>query len=103
MPRSVADRRYGARIGSQVLDNGVSGQAPAADERPEAMLGRERVALVLLAVAGACILPGALDRFVFPKLAVVAAAVALAATVAPRGRLPGAARVAAPGRRGSDR
>ncbi len=55
-------------------------------------MGRERLALAALAVSGAVILPGALNRFVFPKLAVAAAGIALAATVAPRGRLSGPAR-----------
>ena len=41
--------------------------------RPERPLARERAALAALAISGAVILPGALNRFVFPKLAVVAA------------------------------
>jgi O-antigen ligase len=49
---------------------------------------RERAALLLLVGAGACFLPGALDRFVFPKLAVAAAGAGLALTVPARGRLP---------------
>ncbi len=64
----------------------------AATSPPERPLGRERAALVALAVSGAVILPGALNRFVFPKLAVAAAGVALAVTVAPRGRLSGPVR-----------
>ncbi|MGH2872826.1 MAG: hypothetical protein ACRDL5_10260, partial [Solirubrobacteraceae bacterium] len=55
------------------------------------MLIRERWALALLAIGGAVFLPGALNRFVFPKLAVAAIGVALAATVPARGRLPRAA------------
>lgn len=52
------------------------------------MLARERWAILLLAVAGAAFLPGALDRFVFPKLAFVAGGVALASTVPARGAIP---------------
>jgi O-antigen ligase len=52
------------------------------------MLARERWAILLLAVAGTAFLPGALDRFVFPKLAFVAGGVALAATVPARGAIP---------------
>jgi O-antigen ligase len=48
----------------------------------------ERVALLLIGVAPAAFLPRALDRFVFPKLAAVAAAVAVAALCPRRGRLP---------------
>lgn len=48
----------------------------------------ERIALLLVAVAPAAFLPRALDRFVFPKLAVVAAAAALATLCPRRGRLP---------------
>jgi O-antigen ligase len=62
--------------------------AEAPSERPERLAGRERAALALLAVSGAVFLPEALNRFVFPKLAVAAAGIALALTVAPRGRLP---------------
>ena len=51
------------------------------------MVPRERAALLLLVVSGACFLPGALDRFVFPKLAVAAVGVTLALTVSARGRL----------------
>jgi O-antigen ligase len=51
----------------------------------------ERWALALLALSGAVFLPSALNRFVFPKLTCVAVAVALAATVPARGRLPRAA------------
>jgi hypothetical protein len=49
---------------------------------------RERWAILLLAVAGAGFLPGALDRFVFPKLALAAAGVLLALSGPARGRLP---------------
>lgn len=42
-------------------------------------------------MSGAAFLPEALNRFVFPKLAVAAAGVTLAATVPARGRLPRAA------------
>ena len=55
---------------------------------PRGMAPRERAALLLLVVSGACFLPGALDRFVFPKLAVAAIGVMLALTVPGRGRLP---------------
>lgn len=48
----------------------------------------ERWALALLAVGTAAFLPFALNRFVFPKLAVVAAGVLLATLVPARGRLP---------------
>jgi O-antigen ligase len=58
------------------------------------MLLRERLALLLVASLGAVFLPGALDRFVFPKLALGAAGVALALTVRGRGRLPRIAIVA---------
>lgn len=49
---------------------------------------RERAALLLLAGAGAAFLPGALDRFVFPKLAIAAAGAMLALLAPARGRLP---------------
>ena len=55
---------------------------------------RERVALALFALSGAVFLPDAFDRFDFPKLAVYAVAIALAVSVAPRGRLPRAVLVA---------
>jgi hypothetical protein len=58
--------RFGERLGSSVA----------------------RWAILLLAVAGAAFLPGALDRFVFPKLALDAAGVALALSVPARGALP---------------
>ncbi len=67
----------------------VAATAPARKNAvPEGMVPRERAALMLLAIAGAVFLPGALDRFVFPKLAVAAAGVTLALTVPARGRLP---------------
>ncbi len=47
-----------------------------------------RWAILLLAVAGAGFLPGALDRFVFPKLALAAAGVVLALSAPARGALP---------------
>jgi O-Antigen ligase len=53
---------------------------------------RARWAILLLAIAGAGFLPGALDRFVFPKLALDAAGVALALSVPARGALPRAAK-----------
>ena len=59
--------------------------------RPERPLPRERWALALLAAGTAAILPLALNRFVFPKGAVIAAGVLLATTVPARGRLPQAA------------
>jgi hypothetical protein len=49
---------------------------------------RDRAALVLLAVGTAAILPGALNRFVFPKLAVVLAGIILAGWCTARGSLP---------------
>ena len=49
---------------------------------------RERVALAALGLGTAAILPGALNRFVFPKLAVVLAGVIIAYWCVPRGRLP---------------
>jgi O-antigen ligase len=52
------------------------------------MLARERWAILLLSVAGAAFLPGALDRFVFPKLALAAAGAGLALSVPARGALP---------------
>ncbi len=52
------------------------------------MLSCERWALALLALGGVAILPEALNRFVFPKLAVTYAGVLLAAMVPARGRLP---------------
>ena len=73
----------------------ASEPAATADGRsggPPGMLTRERWAILLLAVAGAAFLPGALDRFVFPKLALASAGVVLAATVPARGRLPRAVR-----------
>ncbi len=56
--------------------------------RPARLGGRERWAILLLAVSGAGFLPGALDRFVFPKLALAAAGVMLAFSVPARGSLP---------------
>ncbi len=58
------------------------------DSETSGMRGRERWAILLLAVAGAAFLPGALDRFVFPKLALAAAGVMLAFSVPARGSLP---------------
>lgn len=58
----------------------------------ESQLGRaERWALALFGLAGAVFLPEALNRFLFAKLVVVAAAVALALAGPARGRLPRAA------------
>ncbi len=54
----------------------------------QAISDRERAALALFALSGAVFLPRAFDRFDFPKLAICAAAIALALSVAPRGRLP---------------
>ncbi|MGH2842079.1 MAG: O-antigen ligase family protein [Solirubrobacteraceae bacterium] len=65
--------------------------APAPSARPARMLVPERLALALLALSGAAFLPDALNRFVFPKLVLVAIAVTLAAIVPARGRLPRAA------------
>ncbi len=61
---------------------------PGEDDRPQRMLTRERWAIALLALGTACFLPEALNRFVFPKLGVIAAGALLALTVPPRGRLP---------------
>ncbi len=52
------------------------------------MCGRERWALALLATGTAAFLPLALNRFVFPKLAIVAAGVLMASLAPARGRLP---------------
>ena len=52
---------------------------------------RERWALAALALSGTVFVPLALNRFVFAKLALAAAAIVLAFTVRPRGRLPRAA------------
>ena len=65
------------------------------------MLGRERWAILLLAVAGAGFLPGALDRFVFPKLALAAGGVA-AGAVTSRSRHAAAAGGGAAGAGGVD-
>jgi O-antigen ligase len=73
-----------------------AGRGPAhAPRQPVESLGsrsrpleREACALALLATSGAWFMPHALNRFVFLKLAAVAAAVMLAATVPARGRLP---------------
>lgn len=59
-----------------------------AGEGPARMCARERWALALLATGTAAFLPLALNRFVFVKVAVVAASVLLATTVPARGRLP---------------
>jgi O-antigen ligase len=53
----------------------------------------ERWALALFGIAGAVFLPEALNRFVFPKLVVVALALLLAMAAPARGRLPRAALV----------
>jgi hypothetical protein len=50
--------------------------------------GRERAALAALGVGTAVFLPGALNRFVFPKLAVVLLGALLAYSCPARGRLP---------------
>jgi O-antigen ligase len=47
----------------------------------------ERWALVLVVMSGVAVVPGGLNQFVLPKLAVFAAALALAAIAPPRGRL----------------
>jgi hypothetical protein len=57
------------------------------EARPARMLGRERVALALLGIGTIAFLPGALNRFVFAKLVVLAVGVLLAASVPARGRL----------------
>jgi O-antigen ligase len=62
--------------------------APGASSVPTSFSFPERVALVLVAIAPAAFLPRALDRFVFPKLAVVAVAAAIATLCPRRGRLP---------------
>ncbi len=58
------------------------------NDRLDRLSARERWAILLLALAGAAFLPGALDRFVFPKLALAAAGVALALTAPAHGSLP---------------
>jgi O-antigen ligase len=87
-PSGPAPRRSGAAeaspgpgvetVGPRVRDAGI----------PARMATRERWALALLATGTAVFLPLALNRFVFPKFAVVAAGVLLATTVPARGRLP---------------
>ena len=72
-------------------DATVTAAIPGEDDRPQRMLTRERWAIALLTLGTACFLPEALNRFVFPKLAVIAAGALLAFTVPPRGRLPPAA------------
>jgi len=52
------------------------------------MYTRERWAIALLVLGSVAFLPEALNRFVFPKLAVLAAGALLALTVPERGRLP---------------
>lgn len=52
------------------------------------LVRRDRAALFLLAVGTAAILPGALNRFVFPKLAVILAGVILTGWCTARGSLP---------------
>lgn len=49
---------------------------------------RARSAVILLAASAVVFLPGMFDPYVWPKVAVAALGVAVAATVAPRGRLP---------------
>lgn len=66
----------------------MSGPALSEASRPIRMTGPERVALVALALASAVIIPGALNRFVFGKLALAALGIACAAAVPARGRLP---------------
>ncbi len=66
----------------------AAGGGMLANARASRMFARERWAILLLSVAGAGFLPGALDRFVFPKLALAAAGVVLALTVPARGALP---------------
>ncbi|MGH9055289.1 MAG: O-antigen ligase family protein [Acidimicrobiales bacterium] len=50
--------------------------------------GRDQVAVALIAIAPALIIPGGENRFVFAKVAAAAAGVAIAASTAARGRLP---------------
>jgi O-antigen ligase len=59
--------------------------------RPERLATPERAALAMLGLCSVVVLPGALNRFVFGKLAVAALGVALAAVAPARGRLPRAA------------
>jgi hypothetical protein len=61
------------------------------DDRPARMTASERWALALLSIGTASFLPLALNRFVFPKLAVIAAGVLIATLTPARGRLPAAA------------
>lgn len=62
---------------------------PVADDQSAAAFSvRERVALAALGLATIAVLPGALNRFVFVKVAVAAAGCALAAWPSRRGRLP---------------
>lgn len=69
-------------------DSRSGGAGAREDDRPDRMLSRERTALALLAIGTAVFLPEALNRFVFPKLAVLAVGALLAASVPSRGRLP---------------
>ena len=82
-------------IGGEHQDGTETSSVQYADRepagRPGRMLVRERWALLLLAVGTAAFLPGALNRFVFPKLAVLALGISLALSVPARGRLPRAA------------
>ncbi len=73
---------------SLVSTTGSASSAREEDERPARMFSRERTALALLAIGTAVFLPQALNRFVFPKLALMAAGALLAARTPARGRLP---------------
>ncbi|MGH9172688.1 MAG: O-antigen ligase family protein [Acidimicrobiales bacterium] len=61
---------------------------PTSQERPAPIARREHWALIGVALSPVVFLPGALDRFVFPKVAVMALVIALAAACQRRGRLP---------------
>ncbi len=67
----------------------TTGRGEAVDRaRPARLDALERAALVALAAGSATFLPLALNRFVFPKLAVACAGVLLAMLAPARGRLP---------------
>jgi O-Antigen ligase len=83
---SVTEPVRGSARAHRIATGATDGSVVAAGRLP--LTQRERWALALLALSGCVFLPFALNRFVFPKLAVVAAG-ALLGTMAPaRGRLP---------------
>ncbi len=75
-------------MSGDVPSSSAIAEAGQGDGRPSRLLARERWAILLVAVSGAALLPGALDRFVFPKLALACAGALLALTVPARGSIP---------------